>query len=160
MKLYFVRHGLAHWPNWNGSDAERPLTREGLRLIHQACVGLAHRLKHDDARPDFILHSPLVRAVETAEIIAAELDLLERLRPLPALQPGFNFKALQTLLADYANAEDLMLIGHNPDISDVVSQLIERPVSFKEGTVAHVKLDEPDHGSLIWLATVEALASS
>jgi phosphohistidine phosphatase len=160
MRLYFVRHGFAQWPNWTGNDADRPLTREGVRLIHQACVGLAHRLKQDDARPDFILHSPLVRAFETAEIIATELDLLERLKPVPLLQPGFNFKALQALLSEYANAQDLMLVGHNPDMAEVVSQLIGRPVNFKEGTIAHVKLNEPDHGSLVWLGTAEELASS
>ena len=70
-RLFFLRHGLADWPDWTGDDADRPLTHEGkLRLQREADfmdqLGLAF---------DLILTSPLLRASQTAAIVAERLGL-------------------------------------------------------------------------------------
>ena len=62
MKLYFLRHGQADWPNWEGPDDDRPLTEAGREEV-QAVAQLLVRLK---AAPDLILTSPLPRAAQTA----------------------------------------------------------------------------------------------
>ena len=156
MNLYLVRHGLANWPSWPGSDAERPLTPEGIQLIQAAAATLAHL----GLQPDLILHSPLVRAQQTAELIAEALGLDDRLRACDPLSPGFNHKALKRLLREHAEREALMLVGHAPDMGAVIQSLTGGAVKFKEGTVAHVKIEKPDaepEGTLVWLAPAELL---
>jgi phosphohistidine phosphatase len=158
MHLYFVRHGLAHWPSWPGNDAERPLNRDGQLIMEAAAQGLSRRA----VQPELILHSPLLRARQTAEIIAAALDCTERLREHRLLEPGFNPKALRDLLREHESAAHLMFVGHAPDMGEVVAHLTGHAAKFKEGTVAHVKVKEPEKkhlkGKLEWLATADELA--
>lgn len=154
MHLYFVRHGLANWPSWPGNDAERPLTSDGLRRIEAAARGLAKR----DLRLDLILHSPYLRAAQTADAIAQQLALTEAMRAHRLLQPGFNVKALRHVLKEHDHVKRLMLVGHAPDMSEVVTALTGESVRFKEGTVACVKLKDSGKAKLIWLATAEELA--
>lgn len=154
MHLYFVRHGLANWPEWSGNDSERPLTAEGSRRLQAAAAGLARRAP----QVDLILHSPLTRARQTAEIIAAQLGLADRVRAHPLLEPGFNRNALQTLLHEYRDARALLLVGHAPDMNEVVTELTHKPVKFKEGTVAHVRLNKRNEGTLKWIASADELA--
>ena len=158
MNLYLVRHGLANWPPgaWQGSDAERPLTPEGERIIREEGAALA-RL---GLQPDLILHSPLVRARQTAELVAQALGLADRAQAHDLLSPGFDHKALKKLLREHAERESLMLVGHAPDMANVVEKITGGAVKIKEGTVAHVKIEKPDEslkGTLIWLATAELL---
>ncbi|MCS6910590.1 MAG: phosphohistidine phosphatase SixA [Anaerolineales bacterium] len=154
MHLYFVRHGLANWPSWPGNDAERPLTSDGLRRMEAAARGLAKR----DLKLDLILHSPYLRAAQTADIIAQQLALTGAMRGHHLLQPGFNLKALKHVLKEHGKVKGLMLVGHAPDMSEVVTELAGESVRFKEGTVACVKLKDSGKAKLLWLATAEELA--
>ncbi len=151
MLLYLVRHGLAAWPASSSNDHERPLTMEGVQQMQAVGAALASR----GVQPDLILHSPLLRARKTAELIAQALDRLDDLRESAALQPGFDARALGTLVRRHAAAGELMLVGHAPDMPAAVHALTEASLVFKEGTVACVKLDQPDEalkGALLWLA--------
>jgi phosphohistidine phosphatase len=156
LNLYLVRHGLANWPSWPGSDAERPLTPEGERIIRAEGAALA-RL---GLRPDLVLHSPLVRARQTAELLAEALGLADRVRAHELLSPGFDHKALKKLLRQHAKLDALMLVGHAPDMANVVEKITGGAVKIKEGTMAHVKIEKPDgapEGTLIWLVPAELL---
>ncbi len=153
MRLYLIRHGLATWPHWGGSDAERPLTPEGARLIRAGAV----RLVRLGVKPTAILHSPLHRARQTAELIADALNCLDQLKESDLLRPGFGPAELKTLLRQHAQAEALMLVGHMPDMSVVTKHLTGGAVTFKEGTVACIQTDQPEAGVLLWLATSELL---
>jgi phosphohistidine phosphatase len=160
LNLYLVRHGLATWPAgaWPGSDAERPLTPEGERIIRAEGAALA-RL---GLQPDLILHSPLLRARQTAELIAEALGLADRAQAHDLLSPGFDHKALKELLHEHAGREALMLVGHAPDMGKVVEKITGGAVKIKEGAVACVKIDKPDgtpEGTLFWLATAELLTT-
>src|SRR6185436_4480107 len=109
-----------------------------------------------------ILHSPLVRARQTATHIATALNLSERLSECQPLQPGFDVNRLRYLLKEYAHHEAIFLVGHMPDMADVIRALTKADVKFPEGTVAHInvgKLDESPTGTLIWLATAELLTA-
>lgn len=158
MQIYFIRHSFANWPAWPGNDADRPLTSEGFRRWEEAAAGLARRLAREKVAPDFVLHSPLLRAAQTADILARHLTLEEKLIPHHLLQPGFNAKALKNLLKEYAHQRSLVCVGHAPDMGEVVMTITERPVTFREGTVACVKLRSAEHGSLTWTATMDELA--
>ena len=159
MHLYRVRHGLATWPHWAGHDGERPLTPSGERQLEAAGAGLARRLTTPaDPRPSLILHSPLLRARQTAAILARRLGCAAQPRAQGLLAPGFDLDALNLLLAEQDLAQPLMLIGHNPDMMDVVNDLAGQPVKFSEGTVAHLQLGGPARGRLLWTAPAEDLA--
>lgn len=150
MHLYLVRHGLANWPSWKGTDNDRPLNADGSRQIEKVAKALA---KHS-VQLDVLLHSPLTRAYETALILASELTVTPRAHRI--LQPGFGFTELTHILREQAAAKHLMLVGHNPDMSVLVGQLTEELVKFKEGSVAHLTLqptESPLTGKLVWFKT-------
>ena len=84
MKLYFLRHGLADWPNWTENDDARPLTKKGKKQMRRVAKFLAVLM----IEPEVILSSPLPRAFQTAEIVAEELDL--DVTQEPAIAPGFD----------------------------------------------------------------------
>ncbi len=156
MQLFIMRHGHATWPQWEGRDDDRPLTPEGTRLTHAEGEALARR----GLKPDLILHSPLVRARETAQLIAEGLGCLDRLQKSNLLQPGLNYQRLSKLLSEHAQLETLLVVGHAPDVAEVVEKLTGRVVRFKEGTVAQVEIESPEDaptGKLIWSATAELL---
>lgn|GEM_PF-760961 len=157
-QIYFIRHSFANWPSWPGNDADRPLTSEGFRRWEAAAAKLAHRLAQEKVAPDFVLHSPLLRAAQTADILARHLRLEDKLTAHRLLQPGFNAKALKNLLKEFAHHHALVCVGHAPDMGEVVMAVTERPVTFREGTVACVKLRSAERGSLQWTATIDELA--
>lgn len=132
MRIYLMRHGLAgNRDSWQGDDALRPLTGKGERRICAAADGL----KALNPGADILLTSPLVRARQTAEIVAKALRL--RVEEHVALSPGFGLAHLATLLATYPVTHGLMLFGHEPDFSQVIGQLIapggDAQVMMKKG---------------------------
>jgi len=151
MKLYFLRHGLAgERSEWTGDDCDRPLIREGKKRMARE----AARMKALKLNVEYIISSPLVRAHQTAEIVARHLGLLDRLIDDELLKPGFDVGALKEILKRHAAAEAIMLVGHEPDFSSIISSIIGGGrITFKKGGLACVNL--PDHttltGNLVWL---------
>lgn len=158
MRLYFLRHGRAEERSvWNGEDARRPLTEQGVELIRAEAEGL-RRVGID---PAMIITSPYQRAAQTAEIVAEHLDLRGRLLHDERLAAGFGVAALEEILRENEHAAAILLVGHEPDFSDVISELTGGSrVVLKKGALARVDL--PDHsvkrGELVWLIPSAALA--
>jgi phosphohistidine phosphatase len=156
MKIYFLRHGLAgERSEWKRDDAERPLTDEGIEKMKRTAATLA-ALK---LGLGVIVTSPLVRAKQTAEIVAHKLDaqLIEDAR----LAPGFNAEQLRALLLDHPGANAIMLVGHEPDFSDTISALIGGGrIVCKKGGLALVDLRDAQSrkGELVWLVPPKVLA--
>jgi phosphohistidine phosphatase len=146
MKIYFLRHGDADWPDWQGSDDDRPLTKKGKKELRR----VAEYLSAHAIGPAMILSSPLPRAAETAEIVADELGL--EVTAEPALAPGFDPEKLHGLLQQHAG-HDLMLVGHEPSLSQGVAALSGGQVKLAKAGLARVDLEDPNqpHGQLIWL---------
>lgn len=145
MLLYFLRHGEADWPNWKGPDDERPLTKAGKKEMRE----LARYLRRLKVRPNIIITSPLPRAAETAEIAADFLDA--KLLEDDLLEPGFGTDELQTLLKQHP-AENVVIVGHEPDFTDVISELTGASLKLSKAGVALVELDpESKKGRLLWL---------
>ncbi len=153
MELYFLRHGLAgERSEWQGDDDYRPLTEEGKAQTAREAAGLAKL----GFVPDAILTSPLVRARQTADIVARELGIAARLATDERLGPGFGRKELRQIVSEHKAGEKLMLVGHEPDFSDVVGRLIgDANVVLKKGGLAIVELTDPEKpaGRLLCLAT-------
>jgi len=158
MILYFLRHGLAgDRDEWTGGDFERPLTEEGKKRMAREAATIA-RLGLD---LDLILTSPLVRAYQTAEIVAQHLNLTDKLVKDEWLAPGFGSNQLAEILKMHPEAQVLMLVGHEPDFSQVIGDLMGGGrVECKKGSLACVDVTDPMslQGDLIWLIPPKVLA--
>jgi phosphohistidine phosphatase len=145
MELYFFRHGDASWPDWTKPDDERPLTGFGKKQVHRV-ARLLERLK---ARPDLIVTSPLPRASQTAEIAAEYLRA--KLREDETLEPGFGINELRIVLRRH-RSKTLMLVGHEPDFTSVISALTGATLKLSKAGVALLDIDsEANEGRLLWL---------
>jgi phosphohistidine phosphatase len=145
MHLYFLRHGEADWPGWDRPDDERPLTKRGKKEIKK----LAKFLIRLDVDLDEIVTSPLPRAAQTAEIVAKRFSLTAH--EDDGLKPGFNRDDLKKLLE---NRDDLalMIAGHEPDFTNVISSITGADLKLSKGGVALVDLDPSSmKGKLLWL---------
>jgi len=122
MKLYLLRHGdaMPHDDPRYEKDADRPLTVKGIQRTKQ----LAHDLRGLQVEFDAILSSPLVRARETAEIIARGLRLKGNLELTPYLaNEGDPEKLIAQINALRPPPKNLLLVGHEPHLSSLVSML-------------------------------------
>jgi phosphohistidine phosphatase len=145
MQLYFLRHGEADWPDWSKPDDERPLTDFGKKEVRQVAKFL-DRLK---VKPDLIVTSPLPRASQTAEVAAEQLKT--KLRRDEALEPGFGISELRTLLKGHGS-KVLMLVGHEPDFTSLISALTGASLKLSKAGVALIDIDpETEKGRLLWL---------
>jgi phosphohistidine phosphatase len=145
MQLYFLRHGEADWPGWTKPDDERPLTDFGKKEVRQVAKFL-NRLK---VKPNLIVTSPLPRALQTAEVAAEQLKT--KLRQDEALEPGFGISELRTVLKRH-RSKVLMLVGHEPDFSSVISALTGASLKLSKAGVALVDIDpEAQEGRFLWL---------
>ena len=145
MQLYFLRHGEADWPGWTKPDDERPLTDFGKKEVRQVATFL-NRLK---VKPDLIVTSPLPRALQTAEVAAKQLKT--KVRQDEALEPGFGISELSTVLKRH-RSKALMLVGHEPDFSSVISALTGGFIKMSKAGVALIDIDpETEKGRLLWL---------
>jgi len=145
MQLYFLRHGEADWPDWNKPDDERPLTDFGKKEVRQVAKFL-DRLK---VKPDLIVTSPLPRASQTAKIAAEQLKV--KLREDESLEPGFGISELQAVFKRH-RSKVLMLVGHEPDFTSVISALTGASLKLSKAGVALLDIDpESEQGKLLWL---------
>lgn len=162
-EVFFLRHGIAFdRGEWSGDNDElRPLTEAGIATMRAETVNLVSL----GVKLDVIISSPLVRARDTAAIVHAryhEIPLLED----DLLKPGFDHKDLDKLVRRYDQYRSILLVGHEPDFSDVVSDVIGGArLSLKKGGLARVALSSKVKGSnprgeLIWLLTPELLGAA
>ncbi len=140
MHLYVLRHGEAEKRS-DLQDADRPLTEHGSAQAWSAgSVLLKVR-----AGIDMVISSPLVRARQTAEIVCMALGI-SGFDVSDALAPGADRRQLYTLLSG-TSATTILLIGHEPQMSETVSELVSgRPqceVAMGTCTLARLDLDRP-----------------
>jgi phosphohistidine phosphatase len=157
MLVYFLRHGLAgDRDTWTGRDDERPLTEEGReRLLAQG-----KRLAKIGLRVDSIVTSPLVRARETAEIVAGALEFDGRIAKDARLGEGFDAAAFSAIVHEYGQASSLMLVGHEPTMSEVLGEVTGARLDLKKGALACVELsdEKQTRGVLTMLVPPRVLA--
>ena len=157
VKLHLLRHAHAGDPaEWDGDDALRPLTRKGRRQ----CERLGSFLDARGIRPDVIVSSPKVRAAQTAELVAATLGMTVRIDG--RLADGFDRGDLWEMISELG-AREPMLVGHDPDFSELLGQLVGGAViSLRKGALAtvDVKVDGSGMiGTLRWLLPPDLFGS-
>ena len=152
MEIYFLRHASAGDSQLNpAKDEQRPLDEQGIEQSHIVGCGLA-ALK---LKPDAIIASPLVRAQQTAAIVAAELSHKDKIVTDGALRPGASFESFEQLLARYQGKEAILFVGHNPSMTEFVNRLVHgeasEAIEMKKGAVARVDQASGSSAMLKWL---------
>jgi phosphohistidine phosphatase len=127
LKLYLMRHGPAEDHADSGMDSDRALTVPGRDRVR----GVAKLLLEADEQPLQVVTSPLVRAVQTAEIIALVTKLGDRegnVQVRRELSPGGEGGAALVANLASAGSKRVMLVGHEPDLSELAASLLPRAV--------------------------------
>ncbi len=132
MNLYMLRHASAGTRRVNPLlDAKRPLDKEG----KQHCLDLATVLNGLKLNFDLIVSSPLKRCLQTAQLIATETGYESRILNSNALDPAATVAQFQRLLRECTAAENVLVVGHNPNLSVFLASLV-LPVPVTENTEA------------------------
>jgi phosphohistidine phosphatase len=155
MKLYIVRHGIAVESGTPGlAEEDRPLTEEGIRKMRLAAAGY----RRFGVVPVSILTSPLTRARQTAEILAAEYEGKARLEVCAELSPGGSRTRLFQVIAERTGDESLMLVGHQPSLGEIAGEIAFGSagccLELKKGGGCGLELSRvrpAPRGSLLWL---------
>ena len=154
IELHLLRHARAGNPEgWDGPDATRPLTDEGRRQAER----LAELLRGAGLEADAILSSPKVRALQTAELVAAALGVDVRLDD--RLASGTGFPTVNAILTEAGSPRRPILVGHDPDLSTLLSLLVDADLQLRMGSMARIDVEElrPGGGTLRWLLAPEIL---
>lgn len=151
-RLYIVRHAPAE-DDADDGDAARRLTKKG----RKAFARLVNRLAEAGLELDLVATSPLVRARETAEILAAELGGRPRIEVVDALAPGCDWQTLVEWTVQQ-DAARVAWVGHAPCVGRLVALAIgdgSAAIRMHKGSVAAIRLDDGpgQPGELDWLAT-------
>ncbi len=154
-QLWLLRHAEAE-PHGTRPDAQRRLTARGERQARIAGIAIA-RL---GAAFDEVLYSPKERAAKTAQLAAEAWSAEQRalLREHAPLAGGFDAPAaLQALAGAAGGHERVLLVGHEPDLSQMAGELAGGQVDLKKGGLAVVRL-ESARGELAVLMRPRELA--
>jgi phosphohistidine phosphatase len=162
MKLLVIRHGPAgdpdEWEAEGRDDQLRPLTPDGKKQMRRAMAGLATLVRQIDV----LATSPLVRAVQSAEIVASEYEA--DMVTVAALEPDRDPDETVQWLQEAGSDQTVVVVGHEPQLSTLIGYLLTgKRASFvvlKKSGVALLDLADspsPGHGALESLLTPGAL---
>ncbi|MGI9103164.1 MAG: phosphohistidine phosphatase SixA [Terriglobales bacterium] len=157
MLVYFLRHASAGDPKSDPSkDEKRPLDKDGV----QQCGYVGRALALLETHVDLVISSPLKRATQTASLVANELAYESKIEISPALRPQASYAQFRDMLTRYENLEAIMVVGHNPNLSDFLGRVIGggsgAAVDLKKGAVARVDVAR-HRGVLNWCVTPKVL---
>lgn len=158
-ELYLVRHAIAaergdDWPD----DDKRPLTTRGIARFKECIDGLVWL----EVVVDEIFTSPLVRAKQTADLLAAGLAGKPAVKILDALSPGHAPSSVLAQLSRTARRRRVALVGHEPGLGELAAHLVGagRALPFKKGGVCRIDVESLTSrraGALSWFVTPKML---
>ena len=154
MIIYFLRHASAGENLANPrKDEKRALDKEGI----EQCGYVGRALAALEAQVDVMVSSPLKRATQTASLVGNEMGYEGKLQIETGLRPEATFSDFRKLVEKYARQEAIMVVGHNPNLSQFLGAIIsdsgcEASVELKKGAVAKVEMRRST-GTLQWCLT-------
>jgi phosphohistidine phosphatase SixA len=156
IELHFLRHAHAGDPEaWTGPDEARPLSEKGEKQADRLGAFLAGV----GFKPDAIVTSPKLRAAQTAEIVAKRLGI--QISFDDRLAGAFEVETLETLLRDAGDPVRPVVVGHDPDFSEVLAELSGASrLPMPKGALARVDIERPlrpGEGTLHWLVPPDLL---
>ena len=158
MEIYLIRHAIAEergeeWPD----DDLRPLTEEGVQRFSEAAQGLLAF----ETPPERILASPLVRARQTAELLAAAMHPRAPLTVMEELAPGNPPDSVLAKVRKLDGSGPVALVGHEPDLGHLAAHIVgaSRAFPFKKGAMCRIDVvwGRPPRGTLVWFLPPKAL---
>ena len=153
--LCLLRHAHAGDSTiWEQADELRPLTEKGRRQAERvgrllAAAGFA---------PDAVITSPLVRARETAEIVAGLVGVTPQIEP--RLGEPLDLATLDAILDDAGSPRRPVIVGHDPDFSELVTELVGARIPMRKGALACIDVErplDPGSGEMRWLLPPDLL---
>ena len=162
MNLYILRHASAGTRRLNAIvDVKRPLDKEG----KQQCILVGSYLNALNVQFDLIVSSPLKRALQTASLVGTETGYDAKIMVSEALSPGSNVAAFEKLVLSFAGHENVLVVGHNPNLPVFLSAILsgrnsnsmgvtaqpDRPrIRLRKGAIARIDCSRRP-GTLHWL---------
>jgi phosphohistidine phosphatase len=157
MELLVIRHGEAmdkeEFAKTGKSDDLRPLTSAGMEEMKEIARAIRELVK----KIDLLATSPLVRAVQTAEIIGAAYDIPVN-ETITALSPDSEPEEFEKWCADLEDVKRIAVVGHEPHLTGLVSWLLtgedDAIIELKKGGVCLLEFDsgiKSGSGILNWL---------
>jgi phosphohistidine phosphatase len=158
MNLFILRHASAGTRRPNPVvDVKRQLDKDGKRQ----CIQLGHVLNALSVNFDLIISSPLKRSLQTAQLVGTETGYETPILISPALAPDATYPQFQRLLHDSASNENVMVVGHNPNITSFLVHLLsgnngatsprnQPRIRLRKGSIARLSLQRGP-ATLQWL---------
>jgi phosphohistidine phosphatase len=139
MNLYILRHASAGVRRADPKvDVKRPLDKEG----KEQCLIVARYLNATRAQFDLIISSPLKRALQTASLVGTEVAYDSKIQIAEALSPAGTVAGFQALVGTLSGYENVLVVGHNPNLSEFLGALICSPrsasIRMRKGAIARV----------------------
>lgn len=158
-EIYIIRHGAA-------AELDNEIVEEGYRYLtihgRNHCKIVAQRLKDMKVAFDLIISSPIVRAVQTAEVFASVLKYQGEIKTAIELIGGNTFNRFTQMLKRYSHHKNIGLFGHAPDVNNFSTSMIKGhdinnvQINFKNASVCKINYDtENENGRLEWFLNSE-----
>ncbi len=161
--LFLMRHAKSDWKDKTLADFDRPLNERG----RQAAPLVADFLLKRKIMPDLILSSPAERARQTTLLVIKSAGF-----PIEPIYDKRIYEASVARLIEVISSSDdtagqILLVGHNPALSELVSYLTGQPHHMTTASIANITLDaatwrqiKEGNGRLEWLVTPGELTTS
>jgi len=159
MDLLVLRHGEAGKRSPQPGDSKRTLTAEG----RQEIIDLSNGLKSLEVKLDYILTSPLLRAKNTAEIVAKSFKYKGKIEELDSLKPEGSRLEFYSALSKLKQDSVVLVVGHEPYLSEMIGEAISGSdcrINLKKAGLARIRVLStlPKlKGDLRWLITPKLL---
>jgi phosphohistidine phosphatase len=155
LELYIIRHGLAGKSlEGDVEDNERPLKKKGKEKMKDVAKGLKKR----NIRFDMVLTSPLLRALESAEIVNEYCGSTKEVTVTDLLKPDASYQKLSKYLNKLKEPERVAIVGHEPFLSGFASYCLTNSKNsffkLEKSGVLKLEIDEvimPQRCVLSWL---------
>ena len=147
--LILVRHGKAHKADHDQEDLKRSLTEKGEKDIRKL-IKIIHE-RYETEAPIAVWTSPALRTEQTARIISEELEI-EEPSAFDFILTG-DYEELKKKVLASSDFSTIILVGHEPHLSNWCNQLVHTPLSFQKGTFVKIRIQESQEltGSLEWI---------
>ncbi|MDE1875990.1 MAG: phosphohistidine phosphatase SixA [Thaumarchaeota archaeon] len=159
MDLFILRHGEAGRHSLSPGDSKRPLTSEG----RQEIADLSNGLQSLKIKLDCIFTSPLLRAKQTAEVVAKSLKYNGKIEELDSLKPEGSRLEFYASLSKLKRDSVVLVVGHEPYLSEMMGEAISQSgcrINLKKAGLARIKVISTlpkIKGELRWLLTPKHL---
>jgi phosphohistidine phosphatase len=158
MTIYILRHASAGSRRRNPLlDRKRGLDKEG----KQQCLLIGAYLNAMRVSFDAIISSPLKRSLQTASLVATEIGFEQKIAADPSLEPSGKFADFEAMLAKHAGQETVLVVGHNPNLTQFAGALISArggraSLRLRKGAVARIDVSRQP-GQLLGLIDTRML---